>query len=259
MSLRKLAIPLDFICAGQTRPTGGVIAIEIVFRPWTQLQPLARSPGPETTPSAAVFSLTCAPYTAHRGRPSVRPRRRSHARLARLRPVPPVPRPPVQPVRRLRPHGLLARPVRLHAPVSRLPVGRCERLLSQAWPLLPPDVLRPPDRRGRGWHGISPASPSLPPRRRSADLAGWGARSFSYSNLVSSGSDRGRPVIGWINQGQRASNLCRFRCHGDGVWEARHVSRIKGGFRSCKSMADATAATSPTRRRLTRKRPPSAI
>ena len=196
--------------------------IEIVFRPWTRLQPLARSPGPETTPSAAVFSLTCAPYTAHRGRPSVRPRRRPHARLARLRPVPPVPRPPVQLVRRLRPHGLLARPVRLHAPVSRLPVGRRERLVPQAWLLLPPDALRPPDRRGRGWHGISPASPSLRPRRRSADLAGWGARSFSYSNLVSSGSDRGRPVIGWINQGQRASNLCRYRCHGDGVWQARH-------------------------------------
>jgi len=29
-------------------------------------------------------------------------------------------------------------------------------------------------------------------------------------------------VIGWINQGQRASNLCRYRCHGDGVWQARH-------------------------------------
>src|SRR3954452_4753540 len=133
MSLRTPAIPLDFICAGQTRPTGGVIVIEIVFRPWTRLQPLARSPGPETTPSAAVFSLTCAPYTAHRGRPSVRPRRRPHARLARRRPVPPVPRPPVQLVRRLRPHGLLARPVRLHAPVSRLPVGRRERLGPPAW------------------------------------------------------------------------------------------------------------------------------
>src|SRR3954447_13833050 len=150
MSLRKLAIPLDFICAGQTRPTGGVIVIEIVFRPWTRLQPLARSPGPETTPSAAVFSLTCAPYTSHRGQPSVRPRRRPHARLARLRPALPVPPPPVQLVRRLRPHALLAQPFRLHAPVSRLPVGRRERLVPQAWLLFPPAGLRPPDRPGAG-------------------------------------------------------------------------------------------------------------
>ena len=122
--------------------------------------------------------------------------------------------------RRARPHGLLARPVRLHAPASRLPVGRRERFVPQAWLLLPPDALRPPDRRGPGWRGISPASPFLPPRRRSADLADWGARSFSFSNLVSSGSERGRPVIGWINRGQRASDLCRCRCHGDGVWQA---------------------------------------
>src|SRR4051812_28550069 len=144
-----------------------MIAIEIVSRPRTRREPVVRSPRLETTPCDAVFSLACAPYTAHRGRPSVRPGSRPPARLARRRPVPPVPRPPVQLVRRLRPHALLARPVRLHAPVSRLPVGRRERLGPQAWLLLPPAALPPAGRRGRGWHGISPASPSFRSPRRS--------------------------------------------------------------------------------------------
>ena len=88
-------------------------------------------------------------------------------------------------------HGPLARPVRLHAPASRLPVERRERFVPRAWLLLPPDALRPPDRRDLGWRGISPASPFCLRGGVLAFLQIGEHVPSHFRDLISSSSERG--------------------------------------------------------------------